>query len=59
MIQECTDIWRGQWSFEGYLPLFQLARRDKIPLVALNVDSETLEKVRLPTPVDWCVGKLT
>mmetsp|Transcript_19524 Transcript_19524/g.45343 ORF Transcript_19524/g.45343 Transcript_19524/m.45343 type:complete len:397 (+) Transcript_19524:2-1192(+) len=37
---------RWQWSFEGYLPLLQLARREKIPLVALNVDSETLAKVR-------------
>ena len=37
---------RWQWSFEAYLPVFRLARSRKIPLVALNVDSASMEKVR-------------
>lgn len=37
---------RWQWSFEAYLPVFRLARSKKIPLVALNVDSASMEKVR-------------
>jgi uncharacterized iron-regulated protein len=37
---------RWQWSFEAYLPVFRLARAQKIPLVALNVDSASMEKVR-------------
>ena len=37
---------RWQWSFEDYLPVFRLARTEKIPLVALNVDSAVMEKVR-------------
>jgi len=37
---------RWQWSFEAYLPVFRLARTRKIPLVALNVDSASMEKVR-------------
>lgn len=37
---------RWQWSFEAYLPVFRLARAQKIPLVALNVDSASMEQVR-------------
>ena len=37
----------GQWSFEDYLPVFRLARQSGIPLVALNVDSASMEKVRV------------
>jgi len=33
---------RWSWSFEGYLPVFETCRELKIPLVALNVDSEDL-----------------
>ena len=33
---------RWSWSFEGYLPVFETCRELKIPLVALNVDSEEL-----------------
>jgi len=37
---------RWQWSYENYLPVFRLARAQKIPLIALNVDSAAMEKVR-------------
>jgi len=37
---------RWQWSYENYLPVFRLARARKIPLIALNVDSAAMEKVR-------------
>jgi len=33
---------RWSWSFDGYLPVFETARRLQIPLIALNVDSEDL-----------------
>lgn len=33
---------RWSWSFDGYLPVFETARKLKIPLIALNVDSEDL-----------------
>lgn len=33
---------RWSWSFEGYLPIFETARKLRIPLIALNVDSEDL-----------------
>ena len=33
---------RWSWSFEGYLPVFETCRELKIPIVALNVDSEDL-----------------
>lgn len=36
---------RWTWSFEVYEPLFQLAQERRIPLVALNVDSEDLALV--------------
>lgn len=42
---------RWIWPFEGYQPVFELARELQIPLVALNVDSEDLimvEKGGLP-----------
>lgn len=38
---------RWSWSFDGYLPVFETARRLQIPLVALNVDSEDLGLVEL------------
>mmetsp|Transcript_39408 Transcript_39408/g.96957 ORF Transcript_39408/g.96957 Transcript_39408/m.96957 type:complete len:327 (+) Transcript_39408:43-1023(+) len=36
---------RWFWSYEAYLPVFRSCRELGIPLVALNVDSETLTKV--------------
>lgn len=36
---------RWAWSFDGYRPVFELAREQKIPLIALNVDSEDLAEV--------------
>eukprot|EP00536_Pseudo-nitzschia_multiseries_P003272 jgi/Psemu1/284311/fgenesh1_pg.49_\ len=36
---------RWTWPFEGYKGIFETARELKIPLVALNVDSEDLSKV--------------
>ena len=36
---------RWFWSFEGYAPIFELARKNKIPLIALNVNSEDLAEV--------------
>ena len=33
---------RWSWSFEGYLPIFETAQKLRIPLIALNVDSEDL-----------------
>ena len=37
---------RWQWSFEDYLPVFRLAREKSIPLIALNVDSDAMARVR-------------
>ena len=42
---------RWTWAFEGYEPIFSVARELRIPLVALNVNSEDLalvEKGGLP-----------
>lgn len=42
---------RWIWRFENYQPIFEMARELKLPLVALNVDSEDLaivEKSGLP-----------
>lgn len=36
---------RWFWSFEGYAPIFEMARELKIPLIALNVNSEDLAEV--------------
>lgn len=36
---------RWFWPYEGYRPVFDLARELKIPLIALNVDSEDLAVV--------------
>ncbi len=36
---------RWTWPFEGYRGVFELARDLKIPLIALNVDSEDLYRV--------------
>lgn len=33
---------RWSWSFDNYLPIFELCRELTIPLIALNVDSEDL-----------------
>lgn len=38
---------RWQWPFERYLPVFREARNRGLPLVAVNVNSESLAKVRL------------
>lgn len=37
---------RWMWPYELYLPVFRLCRAKKIPLVALNMNSEVLAKVR-------------
>jgi len=36
---------RWTWPFEGYRGIFETARELKIPLIALNVDSEDMSKV--------------
>jgi len=36
---------RWTWPFEGYRGVFELARDLKIPLIALNVDSEDMSRV--------------
>jgi uncharacterized iron-regulated protein len=36
---------RWMWPFEGYAPIFEAARESKIPLIALNVNSEDLALV--------------
>lgn len=36
---------RWTWPFEGYKGVFELAREKKIPLIALNVDSEDMFRV--------------
>lgn len=36
---------RWFWSFDGYAPIFEIARKYKIPLIALNVNSEDLAEV--------------
>lgn len=43
-----TDVqWekRWSWSFDNYRPVFELAKEFKIPLIALNVNSEDLAAV--------------
>ena len=37
---------RWNWSFENYRPVFELARELKIPLIALNVNSEDFAAVQ-------------
>jgi uncharacterized iron-regulated protein len=36
---------RWVWPFEGYAPIFEAAKERKIPLIALNVNSEDLAQV--------------
>ena len=36
---------RWSWSFENYLPIFKACRELNIPLIALNVNTEDLNKV--------------
>lgn len=36
---------RWFWSFDGYAPIFEAARKNRIPLIALNVNSEDLAEV--------------
>jgi len=36
---------RWSWNFEGYRGVFELARQRRIPLIALNVDSEDMFRV--------------
>ena len=36
---------RWSWSFENYLPIFEACRELNIPLIALNVNTEDLNKV--------------
>jgi Uncharacterized iron-regulated protein len=45
MLSQCQWSKRWTWPFENYRSIFTLARRLKIPLIALNVDSEDLAKV--------------
>ncbi|CAM9224596.1 unnamed protein product, partial [Heterosigma akashiwo] len=37
---------RWNWSFDNYKPVLHFCRENKLPLVALNVDSEVMAKVR-------------
>ena len=51
MLKEVEWERRWFWSYDKYRPIFQLARKLKIPLIALNVNSEDLavvEKFGLP-----------
>lgn len=47
VLREGTE-WDQRWqgTLDGYLPVLRMARREGIRLVALNVDSEALAKVR-------------
>ena len=36
---------RWSWSFDNYRPIFDLAKELKLPLIALNVNSEDLAAV--------------
>jgi len=45
MLTQCQWSQRWSWPFENYRSIFTLAQRLKIPLIALNVDSEDLAKV--------------
>jgi len=45
MRQEVDWDKRWSWPFENYAPIFELAKNEKIRLVALNVDSEDLAMV--------------
>lgn len=47
MLSQCQWSTRWTWPFENYKSIFNLARRLKIPLIALNVDSEDLAKVEV------------
>ncbi len=38
---------RWQWSYDNYRPVFELARNLRIPLIALNVNSEDLGLVEI------------
>jgi len=47
MLQQTQWATRWTWPFENYRPVFTLARKLKIPLIALNVNSEDLAKVEV------------
>lgn len=47
MLEQCQWSTRWTWPYENYRPVFQLARDLKIPLIALNVNSEDLAKVEV------------
>jgi len=47
MLNGCEWATRWSWPFENYKSVFDLAQKLKIPLVALNVNSEDLAKVEI------------
>jgi hypothetical protein len=48
LLQEVEWAARWQWPPGPYMPVFRLARELGLPLVALNVADEALERVRRP-----------
>lgn len=47
MLSGCEWKTRWSWPFKNYRSVFVLAQKLKIPLIALNVDSEDLAKVEI------------
>ena len=47
MLSGCEWATRWSWPFENYRSVFTLAQKLKIPLIALNVNSEDLAKVEV------------
>ena len=47
MLEETHWSTRWTWPYENYRPVFALAQKLKIPLIALNVNSEDLAKVEV------------
>ncbi len=47
MLEETQWSTRWTWPYENYRPVFALAQKLKIPLIALNVNSEDLAKVEI------------
>jgi hypothetical protein len=47
MLKETQWSTRWTWPYKNYRPVFNLARKLNIPLVALNVDGEDLDKVKV------------
>jgi uncharacterized iron-regulated protein len=45
MLQNVQWEKRWSWSYDNYRPVFELARELKIPLIALNVNTEDLAVV--------------